>query len=135
MANQGEARKQRPKSSGCFALWRSLRRFEKQDFPFMESAEDRDVLIEIGYHQEIRQALTMSGLLSLRIGAEATIERRVRRLKQLGVVVQEFHPTDKRQRLLLLSDECRQRYGRSVRLLRELSNACSGSRTARLWPS
>jgi len=72
------------------------RSFERKHLPFVESLEDLDLLIIIGLHQERGDLVTMKQILACDIGSVATLERRLARLKQLGIVTQARAKLDKR---------------------------------------
>ena len=84
---------------GCGAL----RAFEKRSLPFVKSLEEFDLVIEIGYHQEQRKALTLKQGLPAGIGSIATVERRLSVLKEMGVVVLKRSKEDARTVELTLS--------------------------------
>lgn len=86
-----------------FEYLHQLRTFERRHFPFVRTLEDLDMLSLIGLHQERGVSLTLKQMLSFDIGSVATLERRLARLKQLGVVVQSRSDIDKRNVELKLS--------------------------------
>ena len=94
-----------------------LRVFEKRHLPFLETVEDLDVVREIGFHQEIGHPLNLKNLFSQDIGSVATIQRRLRRLKALGVVHQRRADHDKRNVELTISPRVRETYRRIGSLL------------------
>ena len=71
-----------------FAALRAMRRFQKAQLPFLETLEDLAVLTEIGFHQEQGTPISLKQLFLAEIGAAATVQRRLARLKRLGVVQQ-----------------------------------------------
>jgi len=81
----------------------SLRSFERRHLPFLRSREDCDLVIAIGAHQERGTPLTLKQLYGLDIGSMATLQRRLSRLKRLGVVVHRRSPRDGRNMELELS--------------------------------
>ncbi len=80
-----------------------LRTFERRHFPFVRTLEDLDMLNLIGLHQERGVSLTLKQMLSFDIGSVATLERRLARLKKLGIVIQSRSEVDKRNVELKLS--------------------------------
>ena len=80
-----------------------LRTFERRHFPFVSTLEDLDMLNLIGLHQERGVSLTLKQMLSFDIGSVATLERRLARLKKLGIVIQTRSDVDKRNVELKLS--------------------------------
>src|SRR4051812_27522791 len=79
-----------------FERLRALRTFEKQHLGFLRTIEDHNLVREIGYHQAEGTPLTLKQLFLLDIGSVATVQRRLRRLKQLGIVQQKKSMTDGR---------------------------------------
>ena len=85
-----------------FKTLRTLRSMERKLLPFMKTIEDRDIVLEIGYHAEIKVPLGVKQLHQLRIASEGTIGRRLKRLKSLGVVREQRSSQDRRNILLTL---------------------------------
>src|SRR5690348_3176596 len=75
---------------------KSLSEFRRQYLPFVRTLEDVDILREIGLHQETGDPITLRQLYLRGIGSVATVQRRVSRLKRLGVVHQVRAAHDKR---------------------------------------
>jgi DNA-binding MarR family transcriptional regulator len=71
-----------------FEKLRALRAFKKKHLPFLETIEDFDLLLEIAYHQERGTPLTMKQVYLLGIASMATVQRRLRRLRQAGAIHQ-----------------------------------------------
>jgi len=76
--------------------------FRRQQMPFVKSLEDLGIIWEIGFHQEADHPLTLQLLFRREIGTVATIQRRLSRLKRLGVVRQSRATHDKRLVTLML---------------------------------
>jgi DNA-binding MarR family transcriptional regulator len=85
---------------------RALRGFEKQHLDFLGTVEDRHLIGEIGYHQAKGKPLTLKQLFLLDVGSIATVQRRLRRLKALGLVQQRRAASDLRTVGLTLSPKC-----------------------------
>ena len=64
--------------------------------PFVKTLEDMDLLREIGIHQEKGDPIALKSLFLRGIGSVATVQRRLSRLKRLGVVHQSRATHDKR---------------------------------------
>jgi hypothetical protein len=77
--------------------------FRRKHLPFVQTIEDFDLLREIGLHQACKQPLTLKLLFLKGIASVATVQRRVARLKRLGVVHQSKVTHDKRLVTLTLS--------------------------------
>lgn len=75
--------------SNFFASLNAITNFERQVFPFIEQMEDRAIIIAIGHDQTCGIEINAKKLHSLGIGAKATIERRLARMKQLGGIIRE----------------------------------------------
>jgi DNA-binding MarR family transcriptional regulator len=86
-----------------FRRLRAIREFEKRQLAFLETVEDLDILVEIGLRQGTSAALTLKQLLLLDISSPATVQRRLRRLRQQGVVQQRRCPQDRRNVELTIS--------------------------------
>jgi DNA-binding MarR family transcriptional regulator len=101
-----------------FSTLRALRAYEREHLPFLLTLEDFDVIREIGYHQESGTPLTLKLLFLQNIGSVATIQRRVRRLKRLGVVHQRRSDADRRNVELTVDPEVLNAYKRMSSLLK-----------------
>ena len=89
-----------------FERLRALRVFEKQHLGFLRTIEDHNLVTEIGYHQAEGRPLTLKQLFLLDVGSVATVQRRLRRLKQLGIVHQRRADHDGRAVELTLTPKC-----------------------------
>jgi DNA-binding MarR family transcriptional regulator len=89
-----------------FEKLRALRAFERQHLNFLGTVEDHDLIGEIGYHQAKGTPLTLKQLFLLDVGSVATVQRRLRRLKALGLVQHRRAPNDRRAVELTLSPKC-----------------------------
>ncbi|MDP2639253.1 MAG: hypothetical protein Q8Q16_01105 [Betaproteobacteria bacterium] len=69
-----------------FQQFRRLHAFRQKQFPCLQSLLDCVLVVEIGYYQEQGRPLTIKGLLLLKLGAPATVRRRLQRLADLGLV-------------------------------------------------
>ena len=100
-----------------FAKLRELRVFQRRQLPSLHSIEDFDVVLEIGYHQDLGHPLTLKRLFLQNVGSIATVQRRLGRLKRLGIVQQTRSARDRRNLELTVSPEIRRLYGRMGKLL------------------
>jgi hypothetical protein len=95
----------------------ALRMRQKASLPFLESAEDLDIVLEIGRAQEAGSAIGVNSLLSKRLGSPATIMRRLLRLRQLGVIKERPVRGDARRRDLFIAAAARRRLETFARAL------------------
>jgi DNA-binding MarR family transcriptional regulator len=103
-----------------FQRIRKIQAFEQKHFPYLESLLDSVLIAEIGYHQEQGRPLTVKGLLLLRLGAPATVRRRLQRLVGLGVVHKRRVRHDKRVSHLEIDSAVRGNYVKYLRLISQL---------------
>ncbi|HXM84143.1 MAG TPA: MEDS domain-containing protein [Burkholderiales bacterium] len=89
-----------------FEKLRALRAFEKQQLDFLSTVEDHHLIGEIGYHQAKGKPLTLKQLFLLDVGSIATVQRRLRRFKGLGLVQHRRAASDHRAVELTLSPKC-----------------------------
>ena len=89
-----------------FDKLRALRAFEQQHRDSLGTVEDRHLIGEIGYHQGKGKPLTLKQLFLLDVGSIATVQRRLRRLKDLGLVQHRRAASDRRAVELTLSPKC-----------------------------
>jgi DNA-binding MarR family transcriptional regulator len=100
-----------------FEKLRNLRALQRKRLPFLETLEDLDIVREIGFYQERGHPITLKLLFQQGIGSSATIQRRLQRLKRLGLIVQKRSRQDKRTLELTVSPEVRAAYGMKERVL------------------
>ena len=86
-----------------FTGLKKIREFERAQLPFLNSVFDFDIVIEIGYGQEVGQPLTLKRLYLLNICSNGTIRRKLAVLTDQGIVIRRTHPKDKRASLLVVS--------------------------------
>jgi DNA-binding MarR family transcriptional regulator len=79
-----------------FKTLKATRDFARRHLDFVATMEDFDLLCEIGFHQEKGTPLTMRELMRLEITSAATLQRRLRRLKARGAIVQSRSRGDAR---------------------------------------
>jgi len=101
-----------------FEKLRNLRSIQRARLPFLKTLEDFDIIREIGFYQERETPITLKLLSLQNIGSVATVQRRLRRLKGLGLVLQERSRNDKRNIELKISPEIRNAYRTKELLLR-----------------
>ena len=80
-----------------FTHLRNIIKLEQDCLTFIDSLEDRDIVASVGYHEMVAgEPLTLKHLFQLDIGSIATIQRRVTRLVELGVLIKKRDRTDRR---------------------------------------
>lgn len=102
-----------------FKALKALHDFRRHHLPFLKTIEDVEMVREIGLHQAAGQPLTLKTLFLQGIGSAATIQRRLSRLKRLGVVQQARARHDKRILELTVSPDVWKAYQRMGRLMRK----------------
>jgi hypothetical protein len=95
-----------------FATLKKMREFERQQLPFLRSLIDFDIIIEIGYAQELKKPLTPKPLFLLKLGSVTTVRRRLARLTEQGIVKRRTDANDRRSDLLTLSSSTLKLLGR-----------------------
>jgi DNA-binding MarR family transcriptional regulator len=92
--------------------------FRRHHMPFLKTLEDQDLVREIGYSQAAGRPLSLKQLFLHGIASVATVQRRLARLKRMGIVEQTRETHDKRILKLTLSPAALKlynRWGREVR--------------------
>jgi hypothetical protein len=97
---------------GVFAELKERRQYEREHLSLLKTLEDFDLIQEIGYHQECGKQITLKLLFLQNIGSVATVQRRLSRLKRLGLVQHNRTDGDKRSVKLTLSAEVMAVYAR-----------------------
>lgn len=93
--------------------------FRRRHLPFLETLEDQDLLREIGLSQAAGHPLSLKQLFLHGIASVATVQRRLARLKRLGIVQQTRSDHDKRVMKLTLTPAAWKLYERWGRQLRK----------------
>jgi DNA-binding MarR family transcriptional regulator len=106
------------KAFRALARLREQRAFEKAALEGMDTPEDRDLIYEIGHRQGALRPLTMKEALLMELGSLATVQRRLRRLRRLGLVLQARSEQDRRVQELSLSPRALGAFARYDDLLR-----------------
>jgi hypothetical protein len=109
-----------------FEYLHQLRTFERRHLPFIRTLEDMNMVFLIGLHQERGIPLTLKHMLSFDIGSAATLERRLARMKRLGVVVQARSELDRRNVELKLSPKTWRVFQRYGAMLASTNHAFTG---------
>ncbi len=109
-----------------FNQLRALREFEKENFRVLKTVEDYDLIREIGHRQALGAPPTIKQLLLLDVGSIATVQRRLRRLKTLGVVQHRRSPADRRAVELTLSPPYVSAFAKYEVLLAEVAAGAEG---------
>lgn len=78
------------------------------------------LIAEIGYYQERGRPLTIKGLLLLKLGAPATVRRRMQRLVRLGLVHKRRVSHDRRIWHLEIDSAVRMTYAKYLKLISQL---------------
>jgi DNA-binding MarR family transcriptional regulator len=86
-----------------FAGLRKIRELQKVHLPFVHSIIDFDIIIEIGYAEEVGKPFTVKQFYLLDICSRSTVRRKLATLVDQGVVVRRDHANDKRAKLLLIA--------------------------------
>lgn len=73
--------------------------------------DDFNVVLEIAYHEELGRPLNLKQLFLLGAAPASTVQRRLRRLKRLGVIEQRRSRDDRRAVEIKLSAKFRKIYG------------------------
>lgn len=105
-----------------FAALRALRAFEKRELAALPTALDRDLACQIGYSQSLGQPLGVKQILLLDIGSVASVQRRLRRLRDLGLVRFERSARDRRAIEVTLDPRLLNAFARCAR---EFPGLCS----------
>ena len=103
-----------------FQQLRRLQAFTQKYFPCLQSAIDSALIVEIGYYQEQGRPLTIKGLLLLKLGAPATVRRRLQRLVDLGLVHKRRANHDRRLCHLEIDPAVRMRLAKYLNLILRL---------------
>jgi hypothetical protein len=94
--------------------------FRRTQLSFVRTLEDLELVREIGFHQAAGRPTTLQLLFLKNYGTLATIQRRLNRLKRLGVIDYTKSIHDKRVVHLTLSQDVWERHVRLGKLMRKI---------------
>ena len=103
-----------------FQRLRRLQAFERKYFAYLESPLDSVLIAEVGFHEQHGRPLTVKGLLLLKLGAPATVRRRLQRLVGLGLIHKLRVSHDGRIYNLEVDSAVRMTYAKYFKLMSQL---------------
>jgi hypothetical protein len=106
-----------PQRLRIFSQLSQVADFRRRHLPFIRTLEDLELVREIGRHQAEGDPATLKTLFLKGIGSVATVQRRISRLKRLGVVQPSRVEHDKRLVRLVLSPPVWRSYAELSRLM------------------
>src|SRR5690348_613901 len=98
--------------SQVFERLRKLRECRLACGPGLEDSLSFEIAVEVGHAQDRALPLSLKQLLRLDIASAATVQRRVARLKELGLVLERRAAGDGRVLELTLSPAAQRRFAR-----------------------
>jgi len=102
-----------------FSRLTQLAEYRRRHLPFIRTLEDLELVREIGLHQSEGRPATLKTLFLKGIASVATVQRRISRLKRLGVVHQSKVEHDRRMVRLVLSPPVWRSFGELHRLMQK----------------
>ena|SRR5579859_3127405 len=100
-----------------FAKMRAVRAYKDEHLHHLQTVTDYRLIEEIGYHQERGAPLTMKGLYLLGLASVATVQRRLKKLREAGAIVTSRGGDDGRVVELTLAPKMYKAYSRYATLL------------------
>jgi hypothetical protein len=100
-----------------FHRLKALREFERQELAFLKTLEDRDLVCEIGLRQALGEPLTVKQVFLLGLGSVPTVQRRLARLRKLGILQHRRSDADRRSVEVTLSPKALRALDRYADLL------------------
>jgi DNA-binding MarR family transcriptional regulator len=86
-----------------FTGLKKIREFERLQLPLLRSLVEFDIVVEIGYAQELGQPLTQKRLLLLNFCSRSTARRKLAMLTEEGIIIRRKHANDHRASVLIIS--------------------------------
>jgi len=102
-----------------FRALKALHEYRKRHLPFLQTVEDIELMREIGLSQAAGNPMQLKALFLLGIGSAATIQRRLARLRRLGVVLQTRAEHDRRVIRLSIDPKVLKLYEHMGKLMRK----------------
>jgi DNA-binding MarR family transcriptional regulator len=104
-----------------FSGLRKLRKLERIQLPFLKSVFDFDILVEVGYAEEMGQPLSLKRFYLLNICSRSTSRRKLARLVDQGIIIRRKNASDNRASLLLVSPSAVKMLGKYGGMLMSIS--------------
>lgn len=104
-----------------FAALRKIRGFERERLPYLKAVVDFDIIVEIGYADELNRPLTPKQLFLLNLGSITTVRRKLAKLEAQGMVTRRANVDDRRSAFLSITSSSLKMLGRYGRLLTRIS--------------
>lgn len=102
---------------GTFHRLKALREFERRELAFLKTLQDRDLVCEIGLRQALGEPLAVKQVFLLGLGSVPTVQRRLARLRRLGVLQHRRSDADRRSVEITLSPQALRALARYADLL------------------
>jgi hypothetical protein len=102
-----------------FRALKDLHEFRKRHLPFLRTVEDIELMREIGLSQAAGRPMQLKALFLLGIGSVATIQRRLTRLRRLGVIREMRAAHDRRVVALSIDPKILKLYEHMGKLMRK----------------
>ncbi len=83
------------KTNAFYNLW-LLSIFQRKHLPMFQALVDYSIAIEVGFHQKNGNPLTLKQLFLLDLAPTSTVQRRLKRLIDLGIIDKDTNPIDRR---------------------------------------
>ena len=96
---------------------RAARAYKNKHLHQLQTVEDYRLVEEVGFHQERGRPLAMKNIYLLGIASIATVQRRIKRLRDLGIVIPLKSERDARVVQLTLSPRMQKAYAGYSRIL------------------
>jgi Fic family protein len=100
-----------------FSKLRAMRAFEKKHLHFLRTVEDFELIHAIGYQQEIGEPMTMKQIYLLGVASAATVQRRLRHLREHGAIQLARSKADGRAVELFISRKLQKTCAKYVELM------------------
>jgi DNA-binding MarR family transcriptional regulator len=110
---------------GVFAALRTTRAFKRRHMRFLQTQDDWNLVVEIGFHQEDGKPLTMKKLQLIGLVSVPSLQRRLRRLREGGIIVARRSAQDARLVELTLSPNIMRAFAKYSELIKSVH--CGGA--------
>ena len=100
-----------------FEKMRAVRAYKRRHLHCLQKVEDFCLVEEIGFFQERGHPISLTQLYTLGLASSATVQRRIKKLREVGAIVPTKSVDDRRVVRLILSPTVYKAYSGYARLL------------------
>ena len=95
-----------------FTGLRRLRELQRNHLPFIQSILEYDIVIEIGFAEELGRPITLKRLFLMNISSPSTVRRKLSQLVRDGTIIRQKTANDQRTSVLSVAAPAVRAFGK-----------------------